>query len=379
MTIRLRLAWFVGLLAICGCSGATPPVPINLGHVANLSGAERAGEQAMHGIRLALEEATADFGDTFAGRPVHVRHTDTRGVLDAYEAEAARLVAVNRVVGLLGGTTAKELAGLDRSQAPVLSPLGFVPPGSGGQAFCIGMQPTQQATALARFIGEELKLTHVAIIVDEQREESQRFTEPFEKALRAVNVAKKDELRLATIRFGKEPKWAEVVTEANGVEPKVVVFVGKSADAREFRKGFGPKKAAFVFAGDDGDFASLDAGPGAEAVHLATAFAIDAESPRTQQFAARYKEAFKAEPTVQAALGYEALRMAVDALKRAQPTLTHEKFREELRKVKDLAGLAGPLSVTGEQVVQRTIFVVRHEGSSFVPLKRYAPLAETKP
>ena len=379
MTTCLRFAWFLALLAICGCSGTATPVPINLGHVANLSGPDKAGEQAMHGIRLALEEASADFGDTFAGRPVQVRHTDTRGALDAYEAEAARLVAVNRVVGLFGGATAKELAGLDRSQAPVLSPLGFVPPGSAGQAFCIGMQPAQQASVLARFIAEELQQSRIAIVVDEQREESPRFTEPFEKALRAAHMTKKDDLRLATFRVGKEPKWAELSAEVNAVEPKLLVFVGKAKDARDFRKAFGAKKAAFVFAGDDGDFTPLEAGTGAEAVHLATAFVVDAESPKAQRFAARYKEAFKAEPTVHAALGYEGLRIAVEAMKRAQPTLTHEKFRDELRKVKDLAGLAGPLSVTGDNLVQRTVFVARYDGVVLAPVKRYAPPAEPKP
>ncbi len=378
MTHPLRLAVFLSLLAACGCGGVASPAPISLGHVANLSGADKAGDQAMLGIRLALEEATADFGDSFGGRPVQVRHTDTRGALDAYEAEAARLVAVNRVAGVMGGATAKEVAALERCQAPVLSPLGFVAPGSGGQTFCIGMQPGQQAAALARYVTEDGKHSRVTLVVDEQRDESPRFTEPFERAVRAVFAARKEEPRIGTIRFGKEPKWADVTKTIEKADPQAIVFVGKAADARELRKALGARKPTFVFAGDDGDFAALEAGPGSETVVLATAFIVDAESPRTQQFAARYKEVFKSEPTVHAALGYESLRLAVEALKRAQPAITHEKFCDELRKLKDFAGLAGPLSFTSENQMQRTLFVVRYDGAGFTLLKRCPPAVDMK-
>src|SRR5262245_4389120 len=93
------------LLFLAGCSNTPVPAPIYLGHVATLSGTDKmAGEQASLGIRLALDELNKETGK----RPVQVRHTDTQGKLEAFEAEAVRLVALNRVVGLLGGTTPQE-------------------------------------------------------------------------------------------------------------------------------------------------------------------------------------------------------------------------------------------------------------------------------
>ena len=60
--------------------------------------------------------------EALGGRQLQVRHTDARGQLDAFEAEAVRLVGINRVVGLMGGTTPDEVARLDAAHVPVLAP-----------------------------------------------------------------------------------------------------------------------------------------------------------------------------------------------------------------------------------------------------------------
>src|SRR5437763_1492222 len=100
--VRRTLALLAAALCLPGCSGSAPPPPILLGHVATLSGPDRkAGQSAARGIRLAVMEANKD-PNKGAGRPVKVIHTDTLGTLDAFEAEAVRLVTINRTAALLG-------------------------------------------------------------------------------------------------------------------------------------------------------------------------------------------------------------------------------------------------------------------------------------
>src|SRR5215207_6017624 len=119
-----------GLLGAAGCHSSSEPTPVFLGHVATLSGADRSGERTAQGIRLAAQELNeGGLGAALDGRPLHVRHTDARGQVDAFEAEAVRLATVNRVAGLIGGTSAEEVARLDRSYVPVLTLLGYRPDG----------------------------------------------------------------------------------------------------------------------------------------------------------------------------------------------------------------------------------------------------------
>src|SRR5205823_130248 len=103
MNYRLLLLFAV---SIAGCGGSATPEPIYIGHVANLSGPQhQAGDQAALGMRLALRDKDAGQID---GRPLVVRHTDTRGQLEAYEAQAVRLVAISKVAALYGGTSPAE-------------------------------------------------------------------------------------------------------------------------------------------------------------------------------------------------------------------------------------------------------------------------------
>jgi ABC-type branched-subunit amino acid transport system substrate-binding protein len=88
-----------------------------------------------------------------------------------------------------------------------------------------------------------------------------------------------------------------------------------------------------------------------------------------------YRDAFKAEPDVRAALGYEALRLLAEAIKQADHPYAADKVRDALREVKDFSGVAGPLTVTKEQHVRRPVFAARLGADGPALVKRYAPEA----
>ena len=93
------------LIASSGCHRKSAPEIIYVGHVASFRGPDKLnGEHARQGILLALEEAQGSEGTINENKRVEVIHVDTGGDLKAVEPAAVRLVAVNRVVALLGGT-----------------------------------------------------------------------------------------------------------------------------------------------------------------------------------------------------------------------------------------------------------------------------------
>jgi branched-chain amino acid transport system substrate-binding protein len=361
-----RLA-IVGLLlvAVGGCTTAPPPPPLVIGHVMDRTRPDRAGEQAEQGIRLALHELNKDnaLTEALGGREVQVRHTDTRGALAADEAESVRLVSINRAVALFGGLSTAEVTALDQTPVPLLTFVGQQPAGATQHVFYLGMTPTVQGEALARHVADEKTLQRIVLFGDERRLETPIVLEAFEKTLAEARQKEGGNLPvLLKIRFGKEPRWDELVQRGRSHQPDAVLFAGAAADFNAWRRALSKPKAGgepqVIYAGDDGAAASFDADPATKGILLATAFLPGADGDRPAAFVKAYREAFHAEPDVNAALAYDGFRILAAALRQAQQP-TPERIREHLEKTKDFEGLTGPLSFTADRMTQRPVFLAR--------------------
>jgi branched-chain amino acid transport system substrate-binding protein len=363
----------IALVSCAGCHNSNAPPPLVLGSVANTGGINRAGKHAEQGITLALKQAVDNnLEGSLADRRLQVRFTDSRGQLDALSSEAARLTDVNRVVGLIGGTTPDEVARLDRGKIPLLAYAGVRPPGVSEMVFALGMRPTQQGTILAKYIADDTSFREIIVFTDERREDFLTVADAFARQFAEARKGHGKPAVTVPVRFGKDAKWDELaalITQRRTLS--AVFFAGSARDWLELRR----KQTAplpLIFAGDDGDSVGLDPA-GKEPIYVATAFARDKDAPRQQAFIQKYREAFKEEPDVAAALGYEALELYADALKRISPTFSAEKLQAALREVKDFPGLAGPLTMTSDQYLQRVLYVARIDGTGLTMLRRHDP------
>ncbi len=137
----------MGMIAVltAGCAGANEPPAIWLGQVATLSGPDKhAGEAAARGLRLAVEEFDKNV-EQGLGRPIKVIHSDARGKLDEFEAEAIRLAAVNHAYFLFGGGTADEVDRLSRAPSLVITPRGARSRTMDDAVYCTGFAPRSRA------------------------------------------------------------------------------------------------------------------------------------------------------------------------------------------------------------------------------------------
>jgi len=362
----------VGILLVSGCRGTDEPVPVHLGHVATLSGlGKQPGEQAVHGIRLAVEEIDKDVAK-YLGRKVVVRHTDAKDSLDAFETEAVRLAAVSQVRGLYGGLTEEEVRRLDLSRVPVVTPLGLRPRTLSDLVFSIGITPEVQGKTLAQYIAEELNTTAVLVLVDDSRDESLLFSEAFARGFVASWKRKHGEETALprVLRFGTDRQLAKLAADMPKLDANVLVFAGTARDLKNLPGAWLKDESTLVFAGDDGSLAGAETTVGRPMVRL-TAFHPDG-SPRGAEFARRYRDAFKEAPGVQAALAYEGIMLLVEALRTGQAPAP-DKIRDELLKIKDFSGLSGKLAFTAERQLARPVFVVHSDGSEKKLLKRYDP------
>jgi branched-chain amino acid transport system substrate-binding protein len=374
MTWWTRLAMLAGVvLASSGCGGSSTPAVVHFGHVATLSGADKmAGEQAARGIRLAVQEASAD--KTADSRPI-VRHTDTRGKLEAFEAEAVRLATINKAVALYGGTTVDEVLRLERSRVPVLTPLGVRTAAMGELVFTTGVAPEFRARVLARHAIEDLGLKHAAVLVDEQREDLLLLADSFVQTFTEI-VAKKDPkaevARPRMHRFGKDAKYKELAARVAEEKPAVLLLAVAPEALREILRQLGQPRPTLLYGASDGNLVTLPHDSGS--LYAVTSYVTEAESALNQEFVQKFMKAYSEEPDVHAALAYDGARLLFEAQRRSKG---NEPLRAELAKIKDFAGLTGALSFM-DQRLQRPAFIVRLDKQPDRPvqiktMKRYAP------
>jgi ABC-type branched-subunit amino acid transport system substrate-binding protein len=377
-------------LALAGCGGRTVPLVAVVGNVGTLSGADKdGGEQAARGIRLAVRQVNGQGGQTFT-----VIHTDARGQLEAFEAEAVRLVTVNRVSALIGGTTADEVERLDRARAVVVGLTGARTRAMSDFVFLTGLSPAARGRALARQgaaplsqasaalgagpglgpLGAAAALTlsratatRIAVLVDERREENVQAADAFAKELAAAGVPTP-----ALRRYAKDAELDPLLKRVQGEKPGAVLVAAAPEAVRRLR-GVLPGVPVLFAGGGDG-LRALQAHPETQSgIYLATTFVRDAHPPRARAFIKDYKALFNEEPGPAAALAYESAGLLFRALQRTEGQPDRDALRRELQELQDVPGLFGPLNFGPGQVLRRPAFVVRLANGRPVLVRRDEP------
>ncbi|HZZ82094.1 MAG TPA: ABC transporter substrate-binding protein [Gemmataceae bacterium] len=370
----------VGLTGLAGCNPNVTPAPLVVGHVADLSRPDKAGDQAELGIRLALHDVKgAALTEALNNRSIQVRHTNTQGDINAYESEAVRLETINRSIAILGGYSSKEVMALDHVKVPILTFHGQPVSGASNQVFYLGMAPAKQGEVLAKAIAEKVKINKVVLVFDERRAESAPLVDAFHKTFHEARKDQKlDSGGILTVRFGKDADWSELMGRTRTPEPQAVLFAGSVNDFnafhKAFRREFFQNEPTLIYAGNDGEQRLFDqVAEGKAAVLYATAFYADPASDKILAFIKAYHDAFDKDADVNAALAYDGFRMLVEAFKGTANQLTPDKVREELLRTKDFPGLTGPMTVTPERQVRRPLHVMRWENGAVMHVKTFAP------
>jgi branched-chain amino acid transport system substrate-binding protein len=381
--------WAAGLIFLAGCGGKTEKPPLWIGHIAPLSGPDKAaGESARRGIRLAVEEANKHPDEQGAGQPVRVLHANSRGDPEAFGAEATRLVRVNRVVGLLGGSSAEDIKAFRRLEGTgvcLVSPAGSVGESArGGNVFFTGLTPAQQGKGLARFAAQK-GFTNVLVLVDteESSGRGRALADAFKDKFPQI-VNKKRPRRKGVVtgpwRYGADvplkKRLRQVVRAVkmadSGKTPRVdaILVAGKPEAVVKIREETALSRLPVFFGGEEGNIRTLAEEPETNHnLYLATAFVADAGTDQAAAFVKKFKERFSEEPDVCAALAYDDARLLFTALRQAK-NLDADSVRTALGNLKEFASLTGPLSFSDGQA-RRTAFIVRIDQGAPVKVKRH--------
>lgn len=340
------------LLAGCGPRGGGEPLWI--GHLAPLSGPDRAqGEQARQGIQLAVNElvATEKAG---SGRPIKVIHVDGRDD-ETVRSETVRLLTVNKVAALLGSLNGTQAELLVREAQPYGVPVVLTGEAAGtGRAegvFCLGIGASQRGQILARR-AQALKASKVAVISDS------RLSLDLELASAFIREYRKE-------GEGTVKEWTVTAENKDGVgfldevvrwQPEAVLLSVRPRDCLEWGKRLKQAnlKAPLFYGGEDAGPSLLLPNTTDLPLEMATVYAPTELTARGQEWVKNYKETFREPPDYFAAQAYDGARLLFQALRLR---VSGVPLRERVGRVENFESLTGPLSFKDRRT-RRKVFLL---------------------
>jgi branched-chain amino acid transport system substrate-binding protein len=358
-------------LFLAGC-GNREPKKEYIGLTVALTGPQqKAGEEIRRGAELALEDFDQELGDgLIAGRKLVLLSNDTTSKPERTKAMAVRMIHANKVIALIGGDAGPsdhEAAWVcQNSPAPQTTP--FVSAASsdprltqlGSFVFQAGLSEEARGRALAAFAIKELKAERIAILhlveptVEKPEAEATRngTVESFVSALAAALKGK----TIHTHRGKIEELKSVMETWKGNDRPDAVVLAG-SSDSLLRSSTFLPSKDLPVLAGGCGEpELLLQANPGGVAGwHFAASFS--AEDPDSAGFVKRFEAKHQTKPSALAALGHDATRMLLQAVKDAN-SMDRVKIRDRLAAIDSFQGASGSVSWTENRTARRPALIV---------------------
>jgi branched-chain amino acid transport system substrate-binding protein len=325
-------------LLLAGCSRSAPEV-VPVGDLIALSGPEKPdGDRARQGSVLAVEEFDEDDAHS-AGKRLRVEYADTRGEPAQTQAEAVRLLTVNRAAALLADTDAAGLERLARGVQPYAVPVlvaGELPPRAPGQdLFALAASPAYQGRVLAQFAATDLKAKRVVALTNNTAAVGGVLSAAFVQEGRQTKDVQVDDWT-----YGKESDFPELVQRLQKTPPGAVLLAGPPRDLQKFREQL---RAAGVtvpllFGGAEGGWPLPGSGDTeGGAVYLGTVFCTEGLTSGGREVAGKYRKRFNQDLDVHAAQAYDSIRLLAETLRRAKGLPAH--WRDNLMGLTDFDSL----------------------------------------
>lgn len=305
------------------------------------------GRDADNGVQLAIEEANAE-GVTLGGQKVKFEVVSEDDQADPKAAtQVAQRFIDSGVVAVVGHLTSGAAipasriyndAGVPMVAGSVTSPK-FTQQGY-NNTFRIIANDLQQGQALAKFAVGQLKALRIAVI-DDRTTYGQGLADDFAKSVEAAGgkVVKREYTTNSATDF------MAILTSLKGQNPDLIFYGGMDAQAGPMVKQLRKLGMKSAFMGADGvntpEFAKL-AGKDAEGAYASSAGAPKEAMPGYASFNDKFKARFKADIQAYAPYTYDAARVLLDAMKRAD-SADPKKFLPEIAKTQ-LQGVTGEIA-----------------------------------
>jgi branched-chain amino acid transport system substrate-binding protein len=351
-----------------GCTKKTNENEILLGSYSSNTGATAAfGVFQKRGIDMAVEEINAKGG--INGKKIKHINYDNKSEADETLAVVNRLISQDNVLAIVGeATSGRSKIGAQVAQqnkVVMLTSSATNPDVTkvGNYIFRACFIDPFQGFVMSKFATENLKAKTAAIMRDVKNDYSVGLSDVF-----AAEFKKMGGTIVADISYQEgDVDFKSQLTSIKGKNPDVIFIPGYYNEVALVVKQHKELGMKAPLLGGDG-WSSPDlykiAKDAINGHYFSNHYTTESKDPKTVEFVKNFREKFKEDADVMAALAYDATYMMAEAMTKANP-LDREHIREELSKIKDFYGATGKMSMNENRDAVKSAVVVQVQGDQY--------------
>jgi branched-chain amino acid transport system substrate-binding protein len=372
MKLGLVLTAFAGVMA-CNAREEKPAAPraataaeiesadtIKIGHYASMTGKEATfGQSTDNGIKLAIKEVNAAGGVN--GKQLELITYDDKGESKEAGSAVTRLITSDKVVAVLGEVASSlSIAGgavCEQYNIPMISPSSTNPRVTAGKqmVFRVCFIDPFQAAAIAKFTTANLKLTKAAILYDQTQAYSKGLRDDFTKSFKKMGGT----IVSDQAYNGGDNDFSAQLTTIKAANAEIIFVPGYYTEGGNIAIQARKLGVTIPLIGGDGwDSSQLAAigGSSIEGCYYSNHSAPD--QPNMKGFVEKYKAAYGVTPDALGGLGYDALLVLVDSMKRAKG-LDGKDLAKAISETKDFKGVTGSITIDKDHNAQKGVVIVQ--------------------
>jgi branched-chain amino acid transport system substrate-binding protein len=344
--------WLFGILlvaAFSACSRGPQSDPIRIGHFASLTGKDASyGIASRKGALLAVEELNAK--DGLLGRRIEYLVEDIQSKQGESATAVKKLISRDKVVAMLGGnasTNSLEAAPIcQHARVPMMAITSTAPEVTaiGDYIFRVCFIDPFQGAVLAKFARAKLNAKRVALLTSATMSYSVGLSKVFRERFTELGGEVVVEQKYAE----GDKDFKAQLTAIRALNPDVIAATGFYAEAALICLQARALGMNVPIIGGDGWEAPqlMELGGGAvEGTYYSSHYSSENEAPEVQRFVKAFKVRFDQEtPDAVSALGYDAMMLMADAIRRAGTTES-VKLRDAIAATKNFPGITGRTTI----------------------------------
>jgi len=368
----LRRALVIPLLSVLflavflsSCGKKQEEKTVKIGVILPLTGLQSTfGQSVRKGVELALEEVNKAGG--VLGKQVECIIEDDESKSDEAQTVAMKLITKDKVHLIIGEVVSSSTLAIaplcQRYKIPLITPsaTNVDVTKTGDFIFRTCFIDDFQGSALARFAIENLKSKRAAILKDVKSDYSLGLASAFANTFKEMG----GEIVNEQAYTAGDTDFRTQLTSMKASNPDLIFIPGYYTEVGLIiRQARELSIKAMLLGGDGWDSPKLIeiAKADAEGTYYGTHFSPEEKEPRVQEFVSAFKKKYNEVPDALAALGYDTLRLVVDAIKRAR-TLDSEKIKEELAKTANFPGVTGDITIDENRNAKKPIVILKIKG-----------------
>lgn len=345
MPLRFRLLAALACACFSAAAARAQPEPIKIGEFASMTGKEAVFGQFSHkGAQLAVEEINARGG--VLGRPLELLLEDDQSKPGEAATIVKKFVSRDKVHALLGEISSSrtlEAAPIaQNAKIPLLSPGATNPDVTtkGDYIFRACFIDPFVGTIMAKFAHDSLKVRRIGILSSVTSAQSVGLSRFFRERFTAAGGSVVVEQKYSD----GDKDFRAQLTAIKAAHVDAIFIPGYYTEAALIaRQARGLALTLPLFGGDGWESEKLleIGGEAMNGTFYSTHFTPENKEPKVAEFVKKFKARWNNEtPDAYAALGYDALYILVDSIKRAGGT-DGDKLRQAIGATKNFSGASG--------------------------------------